>query len=329
MSRLFAALGFLLAFAGAAHWVVPMGRGALDLVLARDDAARIADLELDRVLDAPHVAEAIDAALAADDAELAASYVALADARAVAVAPSQRARVMLATSTTAQIVRGAGRFGQGFATGRAEDIAGLAGATAGDLTVWGDMRDAGREAWHWASGAEVDPLMLGLSTAGLAATGATYATFGASLPARAGLSVLKGARRAGLFSARLAADVGRLVRRGGGGTAARQVGTLVADLGATQGKAGTRAAMLGLKHIDEAKDAARLRRLAEVKGGQTLAIVKSLGRGALFVTEALVKLGWWILAAALNLIGLTASFNALVVAMVRPLWRGKKAGEVA
>lgn len=322
MPRLIAALGFLLAFAGAAHWVVPMGKQALAYVMARDDAAKIADLELDQALTEPRVAEEIESALAANDAELAQSFVALADARGIPVAPTLRARVAAAASTTAQALNGAGRFGRGFITGKADDLAGLAGATAGDLTVWGDLRDAGREALHWAKGEDVDELILGLSAAGIAATGVTYATFGASLPVRAGLSALKGARRAGALGVRLAEDLTGLLRRGAKGPALRLIG----DIGTVQGKAGTRATLLGLRHVEDAAGAARLRRLAEVKGGQTLAIVKTLGRGALFVTKAFTKLAWWILAAAFNLFGLIASFNSAVVEMVRPLWRRKPAG---
>lgn len=324
MSRLIAALGFLLAFAGAAHWVVPMGRTALAYATARDDAARIADLELDEVLTEPRVASEIESALAAGDAELAQSFVALADARGIQVAATQRARVVVVASAAAQAIDGAGRFGLGFVTGQAEDLAGLAGATAGDLTVWGDLRDAGREALHWAKGEEVDDLILGLSAAGIAATGVTYATFGASLPVRAGLSALKGARRAGALGLRLADDVAGLLRRGARGPVLRLVG----DIGTVQGKAGTRATLLGLRHVDDAAGAARLRRLSEVKGGQTLAVVKTLGRGALYVTKAFTKLAWWIIAAALNLFGLIAAFNAAVVEMVRPLWRRRPASAV-
>ncbi|MBS7540757.1 hypothetical protein [Ancylobacter lacus] len=344
MRRLLASLGLLLACAGAAHWVVPMGRFALDRVMAREDAARIADLALDRELTAPRVAAEIDAALADGDGELAASFLALADDRHVAVDPAQRARVAAGSGGAAAALRGAGSFGRGLVTGTADDLPGLAGAVAGDLTVWGDLRDGGRQVLNWARGEEVDDLILGLSAAGIAATGVTYATLGASLPMRAGLSVLKGARRAGLMSARLTADVVRGLRPAApaaarlGGAAADGAGAsrlaargtargtvslaaLAGDLGAAQGKAGTRATLLGLRHLDGAGDAARLRRLAEVKGGQTLAILKTLGRGALVVTEAMAKLALWLIAAAFNLLGLVTAFNGFVVEMLRPLWR--------
>ncbi|MCK0209566.1 hypothetical protein MWN33_16160 [Starkeya koreensis] len=320
MYRFFAAVGFLFAFAGVAHWVVPAGRQAYALVAARDDAARLADLQLEGVLTPQRAASEIDAALAQDDGELAASFVELAEARGIEVSPEQQARIALANAPGARFARGAGRFGQGFLTGEGEDLAGLAGATASDLTVWGDVRDLGREAIHWAKGEPVDRLMVDLAGAGIAVTGATYAAFGAPLTLRAGLSVLKGARRAGAMGGRFAGNLATALR---GGRKA-EVATLVADLGAAGSKAGTRATFAGLRHVDDAAGAARLRGLAEAKGGQTLAIVKTLGRGALFVTEAMARLAFWVLAAAANLVGLVASFNSTVVAMLRPLWKKKR-----
>ncbi|WP_428030417.1 hypothetical protein [Ancylobacter sp.] len=320
MYRFFAAFGFLLAFAGAAHWVVPAGRQAYALVSAQDDAARLADLQLDGVLTPERTAAEIDAALAENDGELAASFVELADARGVAVAAEQRARVALANAPGASLARGAGSFGQGFLTGQGEDLAGLAGATAGDLTVWGDVRDLGREAANWARGEPVDQLMVNLAGIGIVATGATYAAFGAPLTLRAGLSVLKGARRAGVVGGRFAGNIAAALRGG----ARAQLTSLVGDLGTAGSKAGTRATFAGLRHVDDAAGAARLRVLAQAKGGKTLAVVKTLGRGALFLTEALAKLSYWIIAAVLNVFGLIASFNAMVVAMLRPMWKKKR-----
>lgn len=320
MYRFFAAAGFLLAFAGAAHWVVPAGRQAFALVMAQDDAARLADLQLDGVLTPERTAAEIDAALAENDGELAASFIELADARGVPVSAERRARVALANAPGASLARGAGSFGQGFVTGQGEDLAGLAGAAAGDLTVWGDVRDLGREAVHWVRGEPVDHFMVNLAGIGIVATGATYAAFGAPLTLRAGISVLKGARRAGVVGGRFAGSIAAAMRGG----ARAQLASLAGDLGTASAKAGTRATFAGLRHVDDVAGAARLRVLAQAQGGRTLAIVKTLGRGALFLTEALAKLAFWVVAAVLNLFGLVSSFNAMVVAMLRPMWKKKR-----
>lgn len=315
--RILAALGVLLGCLGAAYWIVPAGRAAFDLVLAQDDAARLADLRLAQVLTPERVAAEIRDSLDEEDFEMARSFLALADARSIPVDAALRVRAQAGPGAAEQALNGAGRFGLGFVTGRADDLAGLAGAAAGDLTVWGDLRDAGREAVHWVKGEEVDKLILGLSAAGIAVTGVSYATLGASLPARAGLSLLKGARRAGALGVRFADDLAGLLRRGAKGPVLR----LAADLGTVQAKAGTRATLAGLRHVDGAKDATRLARLADANGAKTLAVLKTLGRGALFLGEALAKLAFWVIGAAVNVIGMVAAFNRLVVEMARPLWR--------
>ena len=86
-------------------------------------------------------------------------------------------------------------------------------------------------------------------------------------------------------------------------------------------KAGTRAALEGLKVADNSRDLARVARLAEARGGQTLAILKSLGRGAIAMTGALLKLVWWGALALVYLYVLVSSFNAFCVSCARPLWR--------
>ncbi len=68
----------------------------------------------------------------------------------------------------------ASRFATGFVTGNADDVASLSGTVAGDLFVFGDIRDVVREGKHLAMGEDTDHLMLGLATAGLAVTAATY-----------------------------------------------------------------------------------------------------------------------------------------------------------
>ena len=76
----------------------------------------------------------------------------------------------------------------------------------GDLFVFGDIRDVVREGKHLAMGEDTDRLILGLATAGLAVTAATYASAGGAAPVRAGLTLVKDARkvgrRTGLRSAR-------------------------------------------------------------------------------------------------------------------------------
>lgn len=346
MVRMFAFLTVFAALLGAAPLFLPVAKTAVRLLDARDDPAAIADLGLAN-LDAATVEQNIAGALVDNDIALATSFLALADARGLAVAPDLRAKVEAANSATASALRSAREFGEGFITGQPSDVAGLAGAVAGDLMVWGDIRDATREGYKLAMGQDADELLLGLSAVGLAVTAGSYATVGLGLPARAGITLVKVAKRTGRLSASLGRTLMRSVREAVDFTALRRIGgnlsavdgaalkgvvrtdrvkglaTMLGEIGTVQAKAGTRAALEGMRVADSAGDVRRLSRLAEVKGGQTLAILKTLGRGAFVITGALMKLIWWVFVACAYVYALVSSFNAACVAMVRPLWRRK------
>jgi hypothetical protein len=85
---------------------------------------------------------------------------------------------------------------------------------------------------------------------------------------------------------------------------------LAKDVGRVTEKAGTRGAMDTLKISEGPKDVARAARLAETKGGQTRAIMKVLGRGALLLTTGAFELASWLFSALLVLFGLLSSIKA-------------------
>ncbi|MFG1461837.1 hypothetical protein V5F77_02975 [Xanthobacter sp. DSM 24535] len=344
MARILALFGLLAAFAGLLPWAAPLAKAGVRLVQARDNPALLSDLSLRSFTSADANTE-ITQALADDDGELAASYLELADAHGLAVSAELRAQVVAANGGAAAAWRSAKNFGAGFLTGTPADVAGFAGAAAGDLTAWGDLRDATREGWKYANGEAVDPLILGLSVAGLALTAGTYATFGAGLPVRAGVSAVKIAKRTGRLSVGMTRLLTRAVnetvdfaalRRAGASLDAtalkgvvradglKPLARLMGDLGTVQAKAGSRAAVAGLAVAENSGDLSRLARLAEAKGGQTLAILKTLGRGALVIGSTLLKLVWWGLAAVVWLFGFIAVFNSFCVTLVRPIWRRKR-----
>ncbi len=292
------------AFALFAYALVPRGIEAEQLLAAQDDPAALADRALTKTtFDIARVTSEIDAALAANDADLARSFLELARERGVHVPPelAQKVETAVAQANSASAV--AQSFARGFVTGEPEDLVGLSGTLAGDLFVFGDIRDAVREGTRLATGEKADELLLGLACVGLAITAGTYATLGAGAPARVGLSVVKAARKTGRLGARMATWIGRSVREvvdwsslrraiGGASLAepavaiarARQAvkvekagGLLnvVKDVGRVQSKAGTRAALDGLKIAEGPRDVARVAKLAESKGGKTRAILKT------------------------------------------------------
>jgi hypothetical protein len=333
--RIAVPLVFACACLGAALALVPHGVEAQALLYAQDDPVLLADARLSRTFDAAVAAREIEAALAASDADLASSFLDLARDRGVEVDPALAARVEAANSRSAAATRAGKSFAWGLITGEPDDFASFAGTALGDVFVFGDIRDAVREGTRLARGEPADTLILGLAGVGMVITAGTYASLGAGAPARVGVSMVKAARRTGSMTVRMSEWLGRSVSgivdwsalRGlfGGSSLIRPVTAVraaretvkaekaeelfraVRDIGTVQAKAGTQAAMEGLKIAQGPRDLSRLARLAEASGNRTRAIIKILGRGALFLGTSALTLFSWLLSAVMTTLGFCAA----------------------
>ncbi len=337
-TRLAPALLACALLAGGAIYAVPRGFEAQHLLAIEDDPALIADRALDQKFNATVAAQEIDAALAADDPDLARSFVELSKDRGVAIDARRIEKVEAAVAQANSTQAAVESFAQGLVTGEPKDATGLAGTVAGDLFVFGDIRDALREGSRWAQGEDVDQLVLGLAAVGLAITAATYATSGVAAPARIGVSVAKVARKTGRLSANLTESIGRslravvdwpklraalfsfsatepalAIRAAREAVKVEKAGglmRLVGDVGVVQSKAGTKAALDGLKIAQSPAEVSRLARLAEKAGGKTRAILKVAGRGAIMLTFAVIDLALWIAGALLTVFGFVTSLKS-------------------
>ena len=352
-ARVAISLVIVMVFAVAGLTIWPAGYEAGTLLNAQDDPVVLADRALARGFSAEVATREIEAALATDDADMAQSFLELARDRNIALDPVLVTKVEDANAALASATRGAGNFARGLITGEPDDLAGLAGTALGDFFVFGDVRDVVREGTRLASGQPVDELVLGLAGVGLAVTAGTYVTVGGAAPVRIGLTVVKAARKTGRLSVRMTEWIGRslremidlpVLRRAIAGAtvseplvAIRAARTavklekgedlmrLVGDVGRTQSRAGTKAALDGLKLAEGPRDMARIARLADAKGGKTRAILKFLGRGAIALTVAAFDLSLWVLWAALTIFGFIASTKA---AVERVTWRALQRGKV-
>jgi len=308
--------------AAAAAYVVPRAADALD---ALDDPSRVADHAMGDKFDATVVQREIEGALAANDADLAQSFADLAADRHVALDPSLVEKVKAATAEAATTRHKAQSFARGFITGEPDDMAALAGTTLGDLFVFGDIRDALREGTRLAMGQKADELVLGLASAGIAITAASYVTFGAAAPARAGLTLMKVARKTGSLGNELAGSLGRMVRQAGFSepAVAARVGrdavkveraggllNFARDVGRVEKAAGGRAAFDGLKIAKEPGDMTRVARLAEKEGSRTRAILKIAGRGAIMLAAFAFDASVWFLGAVFALLGFVSALKS-------------------
>ncbi|MBR0697866.1 hypothetical protein [Bradyrhizobium lablabi] len=323
---------------GAAVW--PHARDAAVVLAARDDPAALADIRIGSALrnNPTLIADNIEAALASGDADLAASFVELARGKDMILGDDLTKRVSDAVAEQNSTTHFAKRFATGLVTGNADDAASLSGTVAGDLFVFGDIRDVVREGKHLAMGEDTDHLVLGLAAAGLAVTAAAYVSVGGATPLRAGLTLVKDTRKAGRLSEGLVEWAGRSTREVVDGPVLREAvasgsvfrptetasairaafraekaGGLVRvakDVGRIGEAAGVRAARDTLKAAENPKEIARAARIAESKGGQTRAILKILGRGALLLATGVFDLAMWLFGAMVALFGFLSSIKA-------------------
>jgi hypothetical protein len=349
------------AVASAVAW--PRARDAGAILAAQDDPVALSDAQINSALrnhpsavsqsavSPSAVAENIEAALAVNDADLANSFIDLANAKNIPVTDELSKRVGDAVAEAGSTSHFAKGFASGLVTGNADDVASMSGTVAGDLFVFGDIRDVVREGKHLAMGEDTDRLVLGLAAAGLAVTAATYVSVGGAAPMRAGLTLVKDARKAGrlgegltLWAGRSARDLvdtpmlenavesasvlrpGESVRAIKAAFRPEQATGLVRlakDVGRVGEKAGARGALDTLKLAEGPEDVARAARLAESKGGQTRAILKMLGRGALLLAAGAFDLTLWVFGALLALFGLLASIKATTERMTQS-WLDRK-----
>lgn len=320
MVRLLARLLLVAAFAGAAAYVLPPAWRGLELALAAEnDPAKFADLQL-ADFNREQAVNEIEAALKAGDGELADSFAALAADRGIELPKELLTRIEAANSAAAAAQRSIYNFAHGFITGEPQDLAGFAGATTGDLFVFGDVRDLAREGGRWATGGDADPLIVGLAAAGLAVTAGTYFSLGAAAPVRVGSTLLKVARRTGRIGTRLADNVTGLLK---GGRRARVADALV-DVAQIQRRGGTRAALESLRHADNVTDIARAGKIAEKKGKSTLAIFKRLGRGAVALGAGALAISGWIIGAASSMIFFIIAVVSFFATLLRWLWPSRR-----
>ncbi|SEH39960.1 hypothetical protein [Tardiphaga sp. OK245] len=338
--RLDTALTGVAVCATAGLLLLPHARDAGAVLAAQDDPVALADAQLSSALrnDPAVLARNIEEALAARDADLAKSFADVAAAKNIQLPDDLARRVTEAVADENSASHFASRFATGFVTGTADDVGSLSGTVAGDLFVFGDIRDVVREGKHMALGEDTDHLILGLAAAGLAVTAATYVSVGGVAPVRAGLTLVKDARKVGrigegltTWAARSARGVvdgpmlraavadASILRPGQTITAVKAafrtekaggIVRLAGDVGRVGEKAGTRGALDTLRIAQSPKDVTRAARLATAKGGQTRAIMKMFGRGALLLAAGAFNLSMWVFWALFALLGFVVSIKA-------------------
>src|SRR6202047_2577806 len=153
-SRIGLALAGTAACAVACALVWPHARDSWAILAAQDEPAELAEVQINSALRNSQkiICENIEAALAQGDADLANSFVELAKDKNIALDEELLRRVTDATTEQNSPAHFAKGFATGLVTGNADDVASLSGTVAGDLFVFGDIRDVVREGKHLAMG---------------------------------------------------------------------------------------------------------------------------------------------------------------------------------
>jgi len=227
-------------------------------------------------------------------------------------------------------------FARGLVTGEPQEMASLAGTTLGDLFVFGDIRDALREGTRYVRGEQVDRLVLGLAATGIAITAGTYATFGAAAPARAGVTLVKAARKTGRLGVEFTESLGRMVQQTSFPAAARAARDtakieraggllqLVRDVGRVEKAAGGRAALDSLKIAKEPRDITRIAKLAEKEGSRTRAILKVAGRSAIMLAALAFDASLWLLGALFAVLAFVSALKGVVERTALRIFRRRR-----
>ncbi|TWA70216.1 hypothetical protein FBZ82_104376 [Azospirillum brasilense] len=333
---------------------------AVVLLTAKPDEPSDADVRADLVAMIREAAprERLEAAIAGaldhDVPEEAEEYFEVADLVGVPVDPALRSRWADETSGWRTASRSVRRAATGFVTGEGEDAVGMAAALASDLTVVGDVRDLAGQASRMIRGEAVDELTLGLSIAGVALTVGTVATAGGALPAKAGVSLTKLARKTGRLTATFQAELGRVVARSMDVPAFRQAvrgvpwyrlddlavvarrhaarvdvaeaRKLLSSVGAISQTTSPARTLAILRHVDDVRDVQKAERAATLLGKPVSGAFRLTGKKVLATVVRAGALSAMALGALLTLAGGVLSFMVGALMTLATLWRLGKVG---
>jgi len=159
-------------------------------------------------------------------------------------------------------------FARGAVNGQPVDTASLLGSISLDMFVIGDIRDLLVQGWNAARGRETDPLIIGLSTAGLAASLTPQLHWAPAL--------LKTLRRSGRLSPKLTRILSRQLKAG----AYRQTGRFIDDFASTAQRMGPAGVSGVMRWIDSPRAMAKVANAARISHRDSY-VVTRLSRGKL------------------------------------------------
>jgi hypothetical protein len=240
----------------------------------------------------------LDEALAEDDRDRIAMLADLAADYTVPLDPATRGRVDVALADPGLLEGAADCATCAIDIRSCESLPQIAAcAIPFELTPLGDLNALRRQSTAWLYGEEVDGIETGLALAGLGATTLVIASGGSSYIVKGGLSALRAARRMGALTPRFtrvlleATDLpinwGAVVRAAPldeitDTAKLARLTDMAEDLGTVVVKTSPAEALVLLRHVETADDAARLARTADALGPRTRVAMEVLGPARVF-----------------------------------------------
>jgi hypothetical protein len=288
-----------LATGGASLWALSQNPFAAPLV---ERSAAGISLSVERAM-AREVTPAwllprLDDALARHDRDRIAMLAGLATDYGIPLDPTTQARVDDALAAPGSLESAADCAACALDIRTCESLAAIAAcAIPFELTPFGDLNALRRQSTAWVYGEEVDEIETGLALVGLAATGALVVSGGGSYLVKGGLSAIRAARRMNVLTpgfTRTLAEAAELPVNWGAVLRAAPVEEITdiarlsrltgmaRDLSRVADRTSPAEALVLMRHVETAEDAARLARTAEALGPQTRVAMEVLGPARVF-----------------------------------------------
>jgi hypothetical protein len=312
----------------SAVFLYPVARLAYQYAISPSDSITAAELRLSFLGGDDYEREAKHA-LAENDPELARSVALLATDRGHPLPADLLSSIDEASKFN--LVQTASETWSGLVSGNTDTPAAFAGSLAADLSIAGDVRDLYGEVIKYPN---YDELTLALSAVGIVATGATIASAMNALPAKAGVSLLKSAKKAGRLPEPLQKELAAIASKSVDNDAARDAfrsaarldtsATLAAagrvvrpdvlaklsdtatSFGSVSAKQGYRGALQSLRLAESTDDIRRLEKVSDHYGDGYRGVVKATakaGRLTLRLGEFALLMVWWLIGFAIWTLG--------------------------
>jgi hypothetical protein len=313
-------LSLVVALVSSASYLYPAARLGFRYLVTPDDPVAAAEVRM-ASLDQKDFENEVRTALGEKDPELARSMVAVATEQGYSVSPDLLAQIEEAEKFS--VTETAKEAWSGLTSGNTDSPTAFAAALAADMTVVGDVKDLYGEYRKYP---EWDELTVALSSASIVAAGASYASMLSALPAKAGVTLLKNAKKADKIPAPLLREMRALASGSVDADAVKQAARSATKLDAAEAVAqarravrpqvleklvdagtnfgtvarrqGYRASMDTLKMANSTGDIRRMEKLSSRFGDgyrATIRFARKAGSLTMRIGEFLFTTAWWLI----------------------------------